>query len=158
MTGADICRSIVIPRTRRVRGNLLWSIDSSTPLLSIEIATHGYTVLAMTGKSIGKNIETRNTKTMKPYYVYIMSNVSNTTVYVGVTNDLKRRVYEHKNNLVDGFTKRYNLHKLVYFEQTDSITSAIEREKQLKGIKRDRKNYFNPEWADLDIFNYGKNT
>ncbi len=87
------------------------------------------------------------------YYVYILSNWNNHVVYIGVTNDLKRRVYEHKNNLVDGFTKKYNVHKLVYFESTTDVYSAISREKQLKGWRREKKNTlisdFNPTWQDL---------
>ncbi len=74
-------------------------------------------------------------------------------MYIGVTNNLQRRLYEHKNQLVAGFTKKYNIHKLVYFEITTDILSAIEREKQLKGWKRDRKNELvesmNPKWEDL---------
>ena len=87
------------------------------------------------------------------YYVYILTNKYNTVVYIGVTNNLERRLYEHKNHLVDGFTTRYNLNKLVYFETTSDVSSAIEREKQIKGWKRDRKNALiesvNPKWNDL---------
>ena len=90
---------------------------------------------------------------MKNYYVYIITNFTNSTLYVGVTNNLERRLYEHKNKLVDGFSKRYNLNKLVYFEETTSIENAIEREKQLKGLKREKKNSLiyskNPFWLDL---------
>lgn len=66
---------------------------------------------------------------MKNYYVYIITNFTNSTLYIGVTNNLERRLYEHKNKLVDGFSKRYNLNKLVYFEETTSIEKAIERKK-----------------------------
>ena len=87
------------------------------------------------------------------YYVYILTNKYNTVVYTGVTNNLERRLYEHRNHLVDGFTKRYNLNKFVYFETTSDVDSAIEREKQIKGWKRDRKNTLiesvNPQWNDL---------
>ena len=87
------------------------------------------------------------------YYVYILSNKNNTTLYIGVTNNLIRRIYEHKNNVVDGFTKRYSVHKLVYFEYTGNIESAILREKQLKNYSRAKKeqliNNENPEWNDL---------
>ena len=86
-------------------------------------------------------------------YVYIMSNKTNTVVYIGVTNNLQRRIYEHKNELYEGFTKKYKLHKLVYFEECIDIKDAILREKQLKGWKRVKKNALietiNPEWIDL---------
>ena len=82
-----------------------------------------------------------------------MSNKTNTVVYIGVTNNLKRRVYEHKNELYEGFTKKYKLHKLVYFEECIDIKDAILREKQLKGWKREKKNCLieksNPKWIDL---------
>ena len=82
-----------------------------------------------------------------------MTNYTNTTVYVGVTNNLIRRVYEHKNGLIDGFTKRYHLTKLVYCEIFEDITTAIAREKQLKAGSRQKKNDlingFNKEWIDL---------
>ena len=88
------------------------------------------------------------------YYVYILSNATNTTIYTGVTNDLIRRVYEHKNNLEPkSFCTKYNVHKLVYFECTPSRYSAIEREKQIKSWNRKRKNKLietmNPKWEDL---------
>ncbi len=92
---------------------------------------------------------------MKDYYVYILTNKSNSVLYVGMTNDLTRRVYEHKNGVVDGFTKKYNVHKLVYYEITTDVNSAIEREKQIKAYKRVKKdaliNSFNPEWKDLEV-------
>ena len=87
------------------------------------------------------------------YYVYILSSENNGVVYVGITNDLIRRVYEHKEKFIEGFTKRYNVNKLVYFEQTQDVESAIAREKQLKTFSRDKKNrlitHFNREWKDL---------
>jgi len=89
---------------------------------------------------------------MRQYYVYIMTNRSK-TLYTGVTNDIERRVYEHKQKLVDGFTKRYNLTMLVYYETTDDVRSAIRREKQIKGWLRRKKvmliESVNPEWRDL---------
>ena len=89
---------------------------------------------------------------MRHFYVYILSNMSK-TLYIGVTNNLERRLYEHKNKLIDGFTKKYNLTKLVYFETTTDIRSAICREKQLKGLLRSKKIVLieesNPEWDDL---------
>jgi putative endonuclease len=90
---------------------------------------------------------------MKQYYVYILWSKKNGVLYVGVTNDLVRRVYEHKNNLVQGFTKKYHVHNLVYYEVTLDITGAITREKQLKKWSRLQKlqliNRFNSEWKDL---------
>ncbi len=90
---------------------------------------------------------------MKSYFVYILASGTNGTLYIGVTNNLHRRLYEHKNNLVDGFTKQYLVHKLVYFEETDSIDVAIGREKQLKNWRRQWKtdliNDTNPTWRDL---------
>ena len=75
------------------------------------------------------------------------------TLYIGVTNDLQRRVYEHKKKLVEGFTKKYNITKLVYYEETHDVTTAIEREKQLKGWLRKKKvvliESMNPYWEDL---------
>ncbi|HEX8974192.1 MAG TPA: GIY-YIG nuclease family protein [Patescibacteria group bacterium] len=90
---------------------------------------------------------------MKQYCVYITTNMNNSTLYIGVTGNLPRRIYEHKNKLVDGFTKNYNVDKLVYFEQTEDVQSALRREKQLKNWHRDWKinliNSSNPEWKDL---------
>ena len=90
---------------------------------------------------------------MNSYYVYILANKRNGTLYVGVTNDLRRRIHEHKNNLIEGFTKKYNVHDLVYFEQTIDIQSALQREKQIKIWKRKWKidliESSNPEWKDL---------
>ena len=88
------------------------------------------------------------------YYVYILSNNINTVIYTGVTNDLIRRVYEHRNNILpSSFTAKYNVHKLVYYEETKDINSAIEREKQIKSWNRKRKNQLinsiNPSWQDL---------
>ena len=87
------------------------------------------------------------------YYVYILTNKNNRVMYIGVTNDLERRLYEHKHELVDGFTKRYHVHKLVYYEQSSDVRSAIQREKELKGWLRRKKNALvetmNPDWHDL---------
>ena len=89
---------------------------------------------------------------MNPYYVYVMSSHSK-RLYIGVTNDLHRRTYEHKNQLSDGFAKKYNLRWLVYYEITSDVNAAISREKQLKGWLRSKKlaliESFNPEWDDL---------
>jgi len=90
---------------------------------------------------------------MNQYFVYILTNEHNRVLYIGVTNDLERRMYEHKNKMVEGFTERYNLSKLVYFEETMDVQSALEREKQLKNWRRDWKikliDDFNPAWKDL---------
>ncbi len=87
------------------------------------------------------------------YYVYILSNWNNKVIYVGITNNLIRRLYEHRNKLVDGFTKKYNVNKLVFFEETNDVEEAIKREKQIKGWKRNKKNELveslNPDWKDL---------
>ena len=89
----------------------------------------------------------------KTYYVYILASKRNGTLYVGVTNDLQRRLYEHKNNLVEGFTSRYNVHKLVYYEEVDDIQTALQREKQFKRWTRKWKIELiekeNPDWHDL---------
>ena len=86
-------------------------------------------------------------------FVYILSNWNDSVLYIGVTNNLERRLYEHRNGLVDGFTKKYNVHKLVYFEHTSDVYSAISREKQLKKWSRAKKNFLvasmNPQWKDL---------
>ena len=86
------------------------------------------------------------------YYVYIMTNKSK-TLYTGITDNLQRRVYEHKKKLLEGFTKRYNITKLVYYEVTTDVRAAIDREKQIKGWLRRKKialiEAINPQWADL---------
>jgi len=92
---------------------------------------------------------------MNQYLVYILTNKSNKVLYIGVTSNLERRMFEHKNKVINGFTKKYNLKKLVYFEETSDVRSAIEREKQLKNWHRDWKiklvTDFNPEWKDLSV-------
>ena len=91
----------------------------------------------------------------KTFYVYILTNKYNNVMYVGVTNNLTRRLYEHKNELVDGFTKRYHVHKLVYYESTGDPVSAITREKEIKGWTRAKKNALveskNPNWEEITI-------
>jgi putative endonuclease len=103
--------------------------------------------------SAAKNLRTSGGKSpLRKYYVYIMTNQKR-TLYTGVTNVLARRVYEHKLKLVDGFTKKYNLGWLAYYEATDDIESAIAREKQIKGWLRRKKMALvestNPRWVDL---------
>ena len=94
----------------------------------------------------------------KRYYVYIMANRSR-TLYTGVTNDLHRRVYEHKHRLVPGFTQRYNITQLVYYEETPDVKSATARERQIKGWLRSKKvaliEATNPQWRDLSDGWYG---
>ena len=89
----------------------------------------------------------------KFYFVYIMTNWNDKVMYVGMTNNIVRRVYEHKNKLIDGFTKRYNIIKLVYYETFQDVRLAIEREKQIKKWRREKKNNLvntmNPKWRDL---------
>ena len=92
---------------------------------------------------------------MNNYYVYILTNKTNSTLYIGMTNDLKRRLYEHKNKLIPGFTEKYNVNKLVYFETTTNVKSAIQREKNLKKWNRDWKleliKKTNPSFKDLSL-------
>ena len=87
------------------------------------------------------------------YYVYMLTNWNNQVLYVGITNNLPRRLYEHKHNLIKGFTEKYHVHKLVYFETTTDVKAAISREKQIKGWIRSKKNALveqvNPHWRDL---------
>ena len=97
----------------------------------------------------GSNLE----KMGKLYCVYIMMNKRNTVLYTGITSNLKKRIYEHKENLVEGFTKKYNIHKLVYYEAFNDVEQAILREKQIKAGSRNKKirliNSMNPNWEDL---------
>ncbi len=89
------------------------------------------------------------------YFVYIVTNKRKTTLYAGMANDLHRRMYEHKNGLTKGFTKRYNLTNLMYYEETTSVEAAISREKEIKGWALRKKvaliEGFNPRWEDLSL-------
>ncbi|MGD8537052.1 MAG: GIY-YIG nuclease family protein [Candidatus Aminicenantes bacterium] len=89
----------------------------------------------------------------KQYFIYIMTNKLDSVLYTGVTSNLEKRVYEHKLKLIEGFTKKYNVDKLVYYEAFDSINDAIEREKQIKSGSRQKKmdliSNMNPSWKDL---------
>jgi putative endonuclease len=91
----------------------------------------------------------------KNYYLYIITNWNNNVMYIGVTNDLVRRLYEHKNKFYDGFSKKYNLNKLVYFELFFNMSDAIRREKEIKKWRREKKNKLvesiNPDWRDLGL-------
>jgi putative endonuclease len=112
---------------------------------------------AQNDKSGAQNVtkvwEIKVTLIMKNYYVYILTNKSNKVLYTGVTNNLSRRVYEHKHKLVKGFTSKYNVNKLVYYEITNYVVAAIQREKQIKGWLRKKKmdliESLNPKWEDL---------
>jgi putative endonuclease len=90
---------------------------------------------------------------MKEYYVYILTNHADRLLYIGVTNDLKRRIYEHKNGICEGFTSTYHIDKLVYYEICHNAEDAIRREKQLKKWRREKKialiEKMNPRWNDL---------
>lgn len=90
---------------------------------------------------------------MNDYYVYILTNDRDKLLYIGVTNNLQRRVYEHKNGLFEGFTKDYGIHKLVYYEMCHDVKDAIKREKQLKNWRREKKialiERMNPRWKDF---------
>ena len=90
---------------------------------------------------------------MNTYYVYIMTNFKNSVLYVGVTNDIERRVYEHKHKIIEGFTQKYNVTKLVYYETYSNVNEAIYREKQIKGKTKAYKISLiekeNPQWYDL---------
>ena len=89
---------------------------------------------------------------MKSYYVYILANKGR-MLYTGITSNIEKRIYEHKHHLINGYTKRYNINKLVYFEETNDVNAALEREKQVKGWLRKKKialiESVNPEWQDL---------
>ena len=90
---------------------------------------------------------------MNKYYVYILANKTNSVLYIGVTNNLERRIYEHKNKLLPGFTEKYNVAKLVWYEECSDVKAAIQREKNLKKWKRSWKNTLiekeNPDYKDL---------
>ena len=89
----------------------------------------------------------------RTYYVYLLTNWNNKVIYVGMTNDLERRIFEHKEKSVKGFTEKYNIGKLVYYEQTSEVDSAIAREKEIKKWRREKKDKLvetmNPAWRDL---------
>jgi len=110
--------------------------------------------------NISGNIFTRQSNTIKPmvektYFVYILTNWNNQVMYIGVTNNIVRRIYEHKNKLIEGFTSKYNISKLVYYESSNDIRDAITREKEIKKWRREKKNQLvetiNPDWKELDL-------
>ena len=92
---------------------------------------------------------------MKDYYVYILTNEYDNVMYIGVTDNIQRRVYEHKTGAIEGFTKRYCVHKLVYVESCHDVYAAIAREKQIKSWRREKKNALvetiNPEWKEIEL-------
>ncbi len=96
------------------------------------------------------------------YYVYILANWTNNVLYIGMINNLERRIFEHFHKVAEGFTKQYNVNKLVYFEMTNDVHSAIEREKQLKAWRREKKDrliqQMNPQWRDLAENWYGEDS
>jgi putative endonuclease len=87
------------------------------------------------------------------YYIYLLANWNNKVLYAGVTNNLECRLFEHKNDMIEGFTKKYRAHKLVWFDSTPDVKTAIEYEKKIKGWKKEKKNALiesmNPDWRDL---------
>ena len=91
--------------------------------------------------------------TENAYYVYLLTNWNNKVMYVGITNNLERRIYEHKEKVVKGFTEKYNVNKLIFYEQTSDIAEALNREKEIKKWRREKKNRLvvntNPLWRDL---------
>ena len=107
--------------------------------LLLVISTEGRNLMPSTGK----------------YYVYLLTNWNNTVMYVGMTNNLRRRICEHKNKLIKGFTEKYNINKLVYFEETRDVIAAITREKEIKKWRREKKNQLvnriNPTWKELSL-------
>ena len=133
--------SLVI--TRRPQADV---VISRIPRLGIRDG-HVATLLAMTF-STGYNVRMRG-----QYCVYIITNKPGTVLYTGVTNDLKRRIYEHRVKIAEGFSKKYNLGKLIYYETVENVNSAIAREKQIKDWSRRRKmeliSGMNPHWQDL---------
>jgi putative endonuclease len=131
-------------------------IDSQV-FVSHALVGHGSAVYGIKGYNLSSkdaNGRYRNME-IKSYYVYILTNQSNRVLYTGVTNNLERRVYEHKNKVVEGFTRKYNCNKLVWYETTGSIESAITREKQIKAGSRAKKillvETINPTWKDLSL-------
>lgn len=123
------------------------------PALGRKRAWQSHYVLSLRGHTSGRGNLFCYYIHMKRYFVYILTNKINTVLYVGITNDLIRRIYEHKNELVKGFTKKYNVNKLVYFEEFSDPENAILREKQIKAGSRKKKLDLimknNPKFKDL---------
>jgi putative endonuclease len=140
---------------KKVRENLkeaLYLIIEASRELATKSQT--YIVIVTPAKLVLAKAGSRGLITeVSSYYVYILTNARNTTLYTGITNNLVRRVYEHKNNQIEGFTRRYRTNKLVYFEETTDALSAITREKQIKKWRRRWKIELieknNPQWRDL---------
>ena len=93
--------------------------------------------------------------TERKYYVYLLANWNNKVIYAGITSDLQKRIYEHKHKLVKGFTEKYNVNKLVYYEETTDVHDALAREKEIKKWRREKKDNLvktmNPAWRDLSL-------
>jgi putative endonuclease len=127
------------------------------PRLNVVIVLNAcYFVLnTVISRSLRREILKNQCKQMieKAYYVYLLTNWNNKVMYVGMTNDLQRRIYEHKEKSVKGFTKKYNVNKLVYYEQTSDVDAALNREKEIKKWRREKKDSLventNPLWRDL---------
>ena len=122
------------------------------------IQNRGFQITRYMTNIFGDNKETKYHRILiimneKVYYVYILTSKRNGTLYIGVTNDLSRRIYEHKNDLINGFSKHYRVHLLVYYEEHEDVQNAIHREKQLKKWNRTWKlrlnEKYHPQWKDL---------
>jgi putative endonuclease len=141
----------VTPRTAVVIPNEVRDLDFRNSTLNVHLRALRVEVNRITSG----RLNTTSNLVLKEnhYYVYLLINWNHRVMYVGFTNDLKRRVYEHQKKLVKGFTEKYNINKLVYFEETRDVAVAIAREKEIKKWRREKKNKLvfgiNPSWSDL---------
>ena len=134
-----------------MRGEAGFSVNAPHPFITHTfLLTYPRPYVSFRGSA--RNLEHLYQKPQPEYYVYILTN-SSRTLYIGVTNDLVRRVYQHRQKLVEGFTKKYNVNWLVYYEQTQDVKAALFRERQIKAWRRSKKvelvDVMNPEWRDL---------